>query len=50
MTDQPENVVLACLCRIDAKVDRLAVGVREVRDRLSSVEQAVITLHRGWLA
>jgi hypothetical protein len=36
MIDQSKNVVLAYLCRIDAKVDRLAVGVREVRDRLSA--------------
>ena len=46
MADEPENIVLVYLRRIDEKVDRLAADVREVRDRLSSVEQGVITLRR----
>jgi len=37
MNDQPENLMLVFLRRLDTKMDRLADDVREVRERLASV-------------
>jgi septal ring factor EnvC (AmiA/AmiB activator) len=41
MADEPENLVLRYLRNIDAKVDALAVDMREVKARLGSVEKQV---------
>ena len=38
MSDQPENLTLVFLRRIDAKVDRLAEDVSDVRHRLTTFE------------
>ncbi len=37
MSDQPENLMLVFLRRLDTKMDRLADDVRDVRERLTSV-------------
>jgi hypothetical protein len=34
MTDEPENLVLRYLPRIDGKVDRLTDNVRDLKDRM----------------
>ncbi|MCA3245669.1 MAG: hypothetical protein ING29_04225 [Azospirillum sp.] len=44
MVDQPENIVLVYLGRIDEKVDRLADDMRELRARVGAVEQGVAQL------
>ena len=46
MADEPENLVLVYLRRIDAKVDALAGEVREVKDRLSAVEVGLASVRR----
>ena len=52
MADEPENIVLVCLRRIDAKVESLTHEVREVKDRLSAVEVGLASVrpHLGFLA
>lgn len=44
MTDEPQNLVLEYLRRLDAKVDALTTDVREVVQRLGSVEKQVAGL------
>lgn len=44
MADQPDNIVLVYLRRIDEKVDRLSDDVRELRARMGAVEQGVAQL------
>jgi predicted nucleic acid-binding Zn-ribbon protein len=46
MTDEPDNLVLQYLRRIDAKVDRLGDEVRDIKVRLTAVEEAVVGVHR----
>jgi len=46
MADEPENLALVYLRRIDAKVDSLAGDLHEVRDRLTAVEIALAGIRR----
>ncbi len=39
MADEPANLVLHYLRRFDAKIDTMAADVREMKERLSSVER-----------
>ncbi|WP_343577649.1 hypothetical protein [Mycobacterium sp.] len=41
MSDQPENLMLIYLRRLDEKMDRLAEDMREVKLRLTALETAV---------
>ncbi|MGC8731760.1 MAG: hypothetical protein ACP5RC_05830 [Halothiobacillaceae bacterium] len=41
MSDQPENLMLVYLRRLDEKMDRLAEDMREVKLRLTALETAV---------
>jgi hypothetical protein len=41
MSDQPENLMLVYLRRLDEKIDRLAEDMREVKLRLTALETAV---------
>lgn len=41
MVDQPDNIVLVYLRRIDEKVDRLSDDLRELRARIGVVAQGV---------
>ncbi len=45
MTDEPENIVLVYLRRMDAKLDRLLDDVADLKRRMTSVENQVATLH-----
>ena len=45
MADEPDNVVLAYLRRIDEKVDRLLADVRDLKARMTSLEAQVGHLH-----
>lgn len=44
MSEQPENLMLVYLRRIDEKVDRLTDDLRELRARMGGVEQGVAQL------
>lgn len=46
MTEEPENLVLVYLRRIDAKVDQLIDDVRDLKLRVTSLEGQVADLHR----
>jgi outer membrane murein-binding lipoprotein Lpp len=41
MPDDPENLVLVFLRRIDAKVDRLGEDVQDLKHRMTTLEQQV---------
>ena len=41
MSDEPENLVLVYLRRLDAKIDNVMEDMREVKLRLTSLEIAV---------
>ena len=41
MSDAPENLTLVFLRRLDAKIDRLAEDMREVKQRLTGLEIVV---------
>ncbi len=46
MVDDPDNLVLVYLRRIDAKVDAMAQDIRELKERVSSLEVAVASVRR----
>ncbi|MDP2763325.1 MAG: hypothetical protein Q8O54_00635, partial [Brevundimonas sp.] len=46
MVDDPDNLVLVYLRRIDAKVDAIAQDIRELKERVSSLEVAVASVRR----
>ena len=50
MADEPDNLVVRYLRRLDEKVDRLLDDMREVKQRLSSVEVSVAHLHGDFAA
>ena len=46
MSEDPDNLVLVYLRRIDAKVDVIGNDIRELKERVSSVEIAVASVRR----
>lgn len=46
MVDEPDSLVLRYLRRIDEKVDRLSDDMREVKQRLGSLEEISASLSR----
>nr|WP_102958281.1 hypothetical protein [Mangrovicella endophytica] len=46
MTDEPDNLVLMLLRRIDAKIDRLSADTHDVKVRLTGVEENLAGVHR----
>lgn len=46
MVDDPDDLVLVYLRRIDAKVDAMAQDIRELKERVSSLELAVASVRR----
>ncbi|WP_407520973.1 hypothetical protein [Methylobacterium oryzisoli] len=46
MTDQPVNLTLVFLRRIDEKVDRLIDDVRELKGRVAAVGENLVGVHR----
>jgi hypothetical protein len=44
MSDEPENLILAMLRRLDDKVDSLGLDLRDVKHRLTAVEISVANL------
>jgi hypothetical protein len=45
MSEEPENILLVYLRRIDAKIDRLLDDVADLKRRMTSVENQVASLH-----
>ena len=45
MSDDPENLILDYLRRLDAKVDRLGEVMAEIKTRMTSLEISVAKLH-----
>jgi predicted nuclease with TOPRIM domain len=50
VADEPDNLIVPYLRRLDGKVDRLLDDMREVKQRLSSVEVSVAHLHGDFAA
>ena len=46
MTDEPSNLILQYLRRIDAKVDALQADMIEVKQRLSLVEEGLAIVNK----
>jgi predicted nuclease with TOPRIM domain len=46
MTDEPDNLVLQYLRRLDAKVDRVIDDMRDVKVRLTGVEEGLAGVNR----
>ena len=46
MAEEPDNLVLVYLRRIDEKVDRLIDEVRDLKGRTTSVEENLAGVHR----
>ncbi len=44
MTDQPENLTLVFLRRLDAKMDGLAIDIRDLKHRMTAIEIQVSQL------
>ena len=50
MADDPDNLILRYLRRLDEKVDRLLDDMREVKQRLVVLEVSVAHLHGDFAA
>jgi hypothetical protein len=46
MADEPENLVLVMLRRIDGKLDRIADDVRDLKVRQTATEEALAGVNR----
>ena len=46
MAEDPESLVLVYLRRIDTKVDAMAQDIRELKERVSSLEVAIASVRR----
>lgn len=46
MSDEPENLTLVYLRRIDATVSRIAEDVHDLKVRITSLEEAVVGVQR----
>ncbi|KPF72981.1 hypothetical protein IP69_03045 [Bosea sp. AAP35] len=46
MSDEPDNIVLVMLRRIDAKLDRVGEDVHNLKVRMTSVEEGMAAMNR----
>lgn len=46
MADDPDNIVLVYLRRFDEKLDRIGDDVRELKGRMTALEESVVGLQR----
>jgi hypothetical protein len=44
MADEPENMVVAWMRRLDAKFDRMTEEMREIKIRLTAAETAIVAV------
>jgi outer membrane murein-binding lipoprotein Lpp len=50
MSNEPDNLILVCLRRMDEKLDRLASAVGDLGRRVTSLETKVVLLHGDFAA
>lgn len=48
MSDQPDNIVLIYLRRIDEKLDRVIGDVQDLKRRVTSLEENTARLHQDY--
>jgi archaellum component FlaC len=46
MTDQPDNIVLALLRKIDQRTERMAEDLQDLKTRVTSVEEGLAGVNR----
>lgn len=46
MADDPDNIVLVYLRRFDEKLDRVSDDVRELKGRMTALEESVVGIQR----
>jgi archaellum component FlaC len=46
MADQPDNLVLALLRKIDARTERMADDLQDLKMRVTAVEEGLAGVHR----
>jgi hypothetical protein len=46
LADDPDNIVLAYLRRFDEKLDRVSDDVRELKGRMTALEESVVGIQR----
>ena len=46
MSDEPENLVLVYLRRLDAKMDSMIFEIRDVKERVNSLELGLANIRR----
>ena len=46
MTDEPENLMLVILRRMESKLDRVIDDVQDLKVRTTAVEEALVGVHR----
>jgi hypothetical protein len=46
MADEPDHIVLIYLHRFEEKLDRVGDGARELKGRMTDVEEAVVGIQR----
>ena len=46
MSDQPDNLVLVYLRRIDERLERIEVDMRDVKRRLTALEESQARMHQ----
>ena len=46
MADEPDNIVLVMLRRLDEKFDRMAFDIHEMKVRMTSLEERMSSLDR----
>ncbi len=46
MTDEPDNIVLVTLRRMDGKLDRIIEDIQNLKVRMTSVEEGLVGVNR----
>jgi hypothetical protein len=46
VTDEPENLVLVLLRRLDGKMDRVLEDLRDLKVRMTAAEEAIVGINR----
>jgi DNA repair ATPase RecN len=46
MANEPENILLAYMRRFDEKLDRVAEDVRDLKSRVTALEEGIVGIHR----
>ena len=48
MSDQPDNLILVYLRRIDERLERMEADLQDVKRRLTALEQSQASLHADY--